>query len=174
MCPSPAPNMTTHLSPAGRALLRELEGLRTRMYRDSGGAPTIGIGHLLSAEELRTGILRIGDQLVTWRGELSVAQCEALLDQDIRPFADAVRRYVRVPLSAAQFDALVLFAYNVGAQAFRESTLLRLLNAGRYDAVPTQLRRWVRDNGRVVPGLVKRREREIEHWLSASVGEGGT
>ena len=67
---------------------------------------------------------------------------------------------MRVPLAQHQFDALVSFVFNVGGGAFRESTLLRELNAGDYDAVPRELNRWVKAGGRTLPGLVRRRGAE--------------
>jgi len=137
------------------------------MYLDSGGAPTMGVGHLLTAEERRSGAIRIAGVAVPWRNGLSEAQCWALLDQDLARFTETVGQSVRVALNPHQFDALVIFAFNVGERAFRESTLLRLLNTGNYDAVPAQLRRWVRDYGKVVPGLVSRREKEIALWSTA-------
>ena len=155
------------LSPAGRELLRECEGLRTQMYLDSGGAPTIGVGHLLTPGERRSVTLRIEGATVHWHNGLSEAQCWALLEQDLARFTQTVSKSVHVILQAHQFDALVIFTFNVGERAFLESTLLRLLNTGDYGAVPRQLRRWVRDNGKVVPGLVARREKEIALWSAA-------
>jgi lysozyme len=78
-----------------------------------------------------------------------------------------VNESVTVPLNQNQFDALVSFSFNVGDNAFRGSTLLKLLNQGQYDQVPAQLRRWVRDNGHVVQGLINRREKEIVLWNTA-------
>jgi len=156
-----------NLSPAGQAVLRECEGLRTQMYLDTGGAPTIGVGHLLTPEERHSGALRIAGATVPWRTGLSETQCWALLDQDIARFTETVSESVGVALNAHQFDALVIFAFNVGERAFRGSTLLRLLNTGDYEAVPSQLRRWVRDNGKEVPGLVSRRDKEIALWRGA-------
>ena len=71
---------------------------------------------------------------------------------------------VKVPLNQNQFDALVSFVFNVGNNAFRDSTLVKVLNAGHFDQVPTQLRRWIRDNGKIVKGLINRREKEIALW----------
>ena len=74
--------------------------------------------------------------------------------------AKAVDERVKVPLAQHQFDALVSFVFNLGAGAFAESTLLRELNAGRYDAVPLQLDRWVKAGGKTLEGLVRRRKAE--------------
>jgi peptidoglycan hydrolase-like protein with peptidoglycan-binding domain len=83
-----------------------------------------------------------------------------LLRADAARAARAVTRLVRVPLDQNQFDALVSFTFNVGEGALRDSTLLRELNAGRYDAVPRELNRWTRAGGQVLAGLVRRRAAE--------------
>lgn len=149
---------------AGKQLFKEWEGLRTHVYLDSGGEPTIGIGHLLTRDERASGRIWINGQPVRYANGLTEKQCWDLLDQDLDIAESAVNDRVIVPLTQNQFDALVSFAFNVGAEAFRKSTLVRVLNQGQYDQVPTQLRRWVRDNGSVVPGLVNRREKEVSLW----------
>ena len=149
---------------AGKQLFKEWEGLRTHVYLDSGGEPTIGIGHLLTRDERASGKIWINGQPVRYENGLTEKQCWDLLDQDLDIAESAVNDRVIVPLTQNQFDALVSFAFNVGAEAFRKSTLVRVLNQGQYDQVPTQLRRWVRDNGSVVPGLVNRREKEVTLW----------
>ena len=90
-------------------------------------------------------------------------QAEALLDKDIADFEAAVSRLCPVTTDN-QFSALVSFAFNVGTEAFRNSTLLRLLNQGQYDAVPAQLARWTKAAGREVLGLKNRRVWEIKMW----------
>jgi lysozyme len=136
----------------------------THEYLDSGGAPTIGIGHLLTRSERTSGKIVIGGQSFDYRDGLTEQQCWDLLDQDLDGAESAVNGAVTVPLNQNQFDALVSFTFNVGDGAFRGSTLLKLLNQGRYAEVPTQLRRWVRDNGHVVQGVINRREKEIVLW----------
>lgn len=149
---------------AGKQLFKEWEGLRTHVYLDSGGEPTIGIGHLLTRDERASGKIWINGQPVRYANGLTEKQCWDLLEQDLDIAENAVNDRVIVPLTQNQFDALVSFAFNVGAEAFRKSTLVRALNQGQYDQVPTQLRRWVRDNGSVVPGLINRREKEVSLW----------
>lgn len=77
-------------------------------------------------------------------------------------FVNTVNTSVTVPLSQNQFDALVSFAFNVGATAFQGSTLLSVLNQGNYDDVPSQMLRWNRAGGRVLRGLTRRRTAEGE------------
>lgn len=155
------------ISLRGKELIREVEGLRTEVYPDSGGAPTIGIGHLLTKAERMSGKLWIGTTVGDYREGLTIDQCWELLEQDLVPAEKAINDFVSVPLSQNRFDSLVSFVLNVGVEAFRESTLLRVLNQGFYDQVPAQMRRWQYDNGLVVLGLKNRREQEVALWESA-------
>jgi lysozyme len=75
-------------------------------------------------------------------------------------YEDAVERLVHVPLNQNQFDALVSFVYNCGPGALEHSTLLTLLNQGKYEQVPAQLMRWTHAGGTEYPGLVTRRRAE--------------
>lgn len=149
---------------SGKLLFKEWEGLIPYEYLDSGGAPTIGIGHLLTPSERRSGKLTIAGVTVRYKDELTENQCWALLDQDLDPVEDLINDSVRQTLAQNQFDALVSFAFNVGNGAFLGSTLLKVLNNGNFAGVPDQMRRWVYDNGKKVPGLVNRREKEIALW----------
>lgn len=148
----------------GKNLFKEWEGLQTHVYTDSGGEPTIGIGHLITREERLSGKIRIGSSFVDYRNGLTEQQCWELLEQDLVIAEKAVNSAIKVSLNQNQFDALASMAFNIGAGAFRGSTLVKLLNQGQYDQVPGQMRRWVRDNGKVVQGLVNRREKEIRLW----------
>jgi lysozyme len=148
----------------GKNLFKEWEGLVLHEYLDSGGAPTIGIGHLLTRSERTSGKIIIRGQAFAYRHGLTEQQCWDLLEQDLDSVEEAVNEAVTVPLNQHQFDTLVSFAFNVGNGAFRRSTLLKLLNQGQYHQVPAQLRRWNKDNGRVVQGLANRREKEITLW----------
>ncbi len=132
------------MSENGRELLARWEGVRTQVYKDSAGLPTIGVGHLLTEGESHCGKIVIGGVAVAYDGGLSEAQVLALLGQDLTRFEDAVNSAVTVVLNQNQFDALVSFSFNVGVGAFEKSTLLRVLNQGRYNEVPDQLRRWIK------------------------------
>lgn len=129
-------------------LLERLEGFRSTPYRDTGGVWTIGFGHAIKKGEHFTSITR--------------EQALALLNEDSAFAQNAVNDCVTVPLEQHQFDALVSFVYNVGERAFKGSNLLKRLNKGQCQEVPTELRRWRFDNGHPVPGLSRRREAEID------------
>lgn len=147
-------------------LLGEYEGRRSQAYRDSGGELTIGIGHLLTLSERKSGKIIINGQAVKYKDGLNDTQINDLFRQDIKYHEKAINDSVNVSLSDGQYGALVSFSYNVGINAFRKSTLLKKLNSGDYAAVPSQLKRWVYDNGKKVRGLVNRRNKEIKQWES--------
>ena len=149
----------------GLQLLKQWEGFKLQLYKDSAGLPTIGVGHLLKKDELASGRIVISGVPVEFGDGLGEEQVTSLLQQDLQPAEDTVNSGVKVVLDQNQFDALVSFTFNSGAQAFADSTLLKMLNQGSYDAVPDQLRRWVRAGGKIVQGLVNRRENEIKLWL---------
>jgi len=148
----------------GLDLLKAWEGSRATVYYDSAGMRTIGVGHLLTRSEITSGKIFIGSQPVKWAAGLMDQQILDLLAQDVHPKELCVNMFVVVPLNQNQFDALVSFVFNVGHQAFQNSTLLRLLNQHGYNTVPEQLMRWTRAAGQVVHGLEVRRRNEIALW----------
>ena len=150
-------------------LLEQWEGVRQQAYLDTGSEPTIGIGHLITKSERTSGKIMIAGNPIKYDQWLSILDCRALLAQDLKIPEKAVSSLVIVPLNQNQADALMSFIFNVGVEAFRNSTLLRLLNTGKYTDIPTQLRRWKYDNGKIVKGLISRREKEIVLWNEADV-----
>jgi len=156
--------MNLKISSEGLRFLTTCEGYEPKVYKDSAGLPTIGVGHLLTKSELSSGKIKIGNEIIKYEGGLTHEQIVNLLSQDLRPTMRAVNDYVKVELSQAQFDALCSFTFNVGINAFIGSTLLKELNKRHYDSVPVQMRRWNRAGGRVIRGLANRREKEIALW----------
>lgn len=80
--------------------------------------------------------------------------------QDISKYEGAIKRCVHVPLHQHEYDAYVSFAYNVGGNAFCNSTLVKRLNAEDYAGACAELSRWVYSGGRKLQGLVNRRAQE--------------
>lgn len=152
------------MSERGLELLKEWEGFELKVYKDSAGLPTIGVGHLITKSEQTSGNIMIVGVPVKYTAGLTDQQAVDLLSQDVRPAEQAVNNGAKVTLTQNQFDALVSFTFNVGVGAFNGSTLLKVLNQGQYDQVPTQLRRWNKAGGKVVQGLVNRRENEVRLW----------
>jgi lysozyme len=153
------------MSDTGNKWLAGLEGSKNTMYKDVAGLPTIGVGHLLTKDELYSGKIEIGGQSVKWAGGLSPDQVITLFAQDVKPFGQGVARLVRIPLKQNEFDALVSLVFNIGIGAFANSTLLTFLNAGKSELIPYQWKRWNMAAGRRIEGLAKRRERELAMYL---------
>jgi lysozyme len=131
--------------------IKDHEGLRLTAYKDGGGVWTIGYGH--TGSDVREGLT------------IPLSEAERLLTRDLRTAEGYVNRLVQVKLTQNQFDALVSFVYNLGGEAFANSTMLRLLNAGDYEGAAKQFPRWNKDNGKVVQGLINRRAKEQELFL---------
>lgn len=136
----------------GVKLIKKWEGLRTKAYRDVAGIWTIGYGHTSAA-----GGLKVTPGLV-----ISEKQAEEVLKSDLVKFENDVNKLVKVPLTDNQFATLVSFHFNTGALG--KSTLLKKLNAGQYNAVPSELMKWVNAGGKKVQGLVNRRTDEGKLW----------
>ncbi len=134
------------------ALIRRFEGLRLKAYICPAGVPTIGYGS--TGPDVKLGMLWTRDQ------------AEAKMIQDAAKYIAATRRLCP-RLEGDNLCAIADFAYNLGATRLAGSTLRKRLNAGDIDGARRELRRWVRGGGRVLPGLVLRREAEAA-LLSAS------
>jgi lysozyme len=145
---------TGALSDAGARFITQFEGFSATLYDDPAGHCSIGYGHLVHHGPAN------GTESAEFRRGITKDRALELLSADAAVAAAAVNQHVAVPLAQHQLDALVSFTFNVGTGAFGESTLLRELNAGRYDAVPRELDRWVKANGKTLPGLVRRRTAE--------------
>lgn len=134
-------------------LVARFEGYYPEVYADPVGYATIGYGHLIAYRAPTNADRK------KW-GHLSKRQAKKLLKHDLRAYARAVNRLVKVPLNNRQRSALISFTYNVGIGAFEGSTLLRKLNKGKYSTVPHQLARWNKAGGVVLAGLTRRRAAE--------------
>ena len=140
------------LSTQGMNHIKKWEGLRLQAYRCPAGVWTIGYGH--TGPDVKPKLV------------ITEEKAYDLLDKDTDIAENAVNQNVKVRVTQIQFDALVSFVFNVGVGAFKASTLLRMLNQGKFNQVPTQMKRWVYDgNGKAIPGLVRRRKEEAEMWL---------
>ena len=140
-------------SQRGLSLIKSFEGLRLLAYRDAIGVWTIGYG---ATRGVKPGM------------SVTKEQAERMLLNDVQRFEPEVERLVKVPLTVNQWDALVSFTYNLGAANLESSTLRKLLNVGNYAAAAEQFPRWNKAGGKVLPGLVRRREAERVLFLEAA------
>jgi type VI secretion system secreted protein VgrG len=165
--------MANNLSNKGIELLIELESLRLKPYDDRTGTPlanwnrhaTIGIGHLILKKEW-----------YYYKSGISEDEAYDLKRKDSERFINAVNEYVHAKLNQNQFDALVIFCFNIGVGGFRYSTVLKLINNPKtitgYSSLESAWKAWnkqrqtVTVNGKkvlkkvVVKGLVNRRKKE--------------
>lgn len=148
------------LTPEGLALIKAHEGLRTKAYKCPAGVWTIGYGHTSAAgaPEVRAGM------------EITKEEAERILLHDLHQYEQAVTAAVKVDISPSQYSALVSFCYNVGIAAFRSSSVLTAVNQKRFDLVPSRLALWNKGNGKVLPGLVKRRSAEGDLFMRPVIG----
>lgn len=150
------------LSNEGKEELIYLEGLRLQPYQDEAGHPTIGVGHKIKPGEVFRKITKEEAMLI--------------LEEDVKPFENIINNYIPAQLNQNQFDALVIFIFNIGQAAFLNSTVYNNLKLGYFEDATVPWGKWINvsewvidpDTGikkRVlvpVQGLINRREREIE------------
>lgn len=157
------------ISANGIAVGKHYEGCDLTAYPDPGskdGHPwTIGFGH--TGPEVRKGLV--------WTQE----KADATFVVDCGAFERDVLSLVKVPVTQGQFDALVLFALNCGsdidkdsvAEGLGDSTLLRLLNEGDYDGAKKEFAKWIKNDGKVMLGLKRRRRSEVGLWEGLNAEE---
>jgi len=166
------------LSPEGLDFLKRHEGSvksskgTHEMYFDVAAFRTIGYGHKLSPSEVYSGKITILDQhgirtVIKYGNGITDDQALMILNKDVADTVRAVNIMIRIPLKQHEFDALVSFVYNIGTNAFSNSTIRKIINTAPETnpddyarAVEAQFKRWNRAGGREVPGLVTRRAHE--------------
>lgn len=138
----------------GIALIREFEGCRLEAYPDpaTGGEPfTIGVGH--TGSDVYPGLM------------ITEEQADELLRRDLARFERCVDGLVD-HITQNQFDACVSLAFNIGCANFRTSTLCRKLREGDDIGAAQEFLRWNKANGRVMAGLTRRRQAEMNLFLA--------
>ncbi|MFM7622952.1 MAG: lysozyme [Alphaproteobacteria bacterium] len=145
--------MTRTISPEGVALVKAFEGFSAALYRCPAGYLTIGYGHRVKEEEVPRFL----------RG-ISEAQGEALLRQDLAIIEAQVRPLLPETLAQGQWDALISFAFNVGAGRLRHATLRQKVLAGDHTGAAKEFLRWVYAKGQPLSGLRRRRLAEMRRY----------
>ena len=137
------------------ALARRFEGLYLSPYLCPAGVATIGFGATFYEDGTR---VQLDDPPITR------ARAESLLLHMVRTvYLPSVLRLCPALVTATpeRLAAIIDFAFNLGAGKLKASTLRRRVNAGQWDQVPAELRKWVNGGGRRLTGLVRRREAEV-------------
>ena len=143
------------VSNLGVDLICGFEGKRLVAYDDGVGVWTIGFGTTIYPNGIK---VKKGDTCTE-------AQAKSYMAHDLKKFEQAVNGAVTIPLNQNQFDVLVSLAYNIGTNAFKNSTLVKKLNAGDYRGAADQFDVWVNAGGKRMQGLVNRRAKEKEVFL---------
>lgn len=142
------------------SLIKSFEGCSLQAYPDpgTGGAPwTIGYGACF-----------INNRPVHPKETISLEKAEQLLIEEVRDIERDIKGFITVPLSQNQYDSIISFVYNCGVYAFKESTLLKLLNQKEYHKAANEFLRWVKGgNGHPLPGLIRRRQAEKKLFLDS-------
>ena len=145
-----------HISQEGITLIKHYEGCpkdkdgNAVSYRCAANKATIGYGSLKL----------IDGSPVTDNISITMQEAEDLLAHELVEYEGYINDLVKVPLKQNEFDALVSWVFNLGPSNLKSSTMLKVLNAGKYQEVPEQIKRWNKVNGKVNEGLVKRRKSE--------------
>jgi lysozyme len=134
----------------GINLIKTFEGFSANSYLCPARVWTIGYGH--TGPEIKEGM------------RITEAEGQAVLKKDLAHFEKIVEDNVKVKLNQNQFDALVSFVFNVGGDAFKKSTLLKRLNSKEdpNNVAKEELPRWNKGDGRVLEGLKRRRNAEVD------------
>jgi lysozyme len=150
-------------------LVKHHEGVRMRPYRCPALLWTVGVGHVIDPshaavkyEERRA--LPIPDG---WDRSLTMGEVDAILAQDLAKFERGVARLCPGSIDRqSQFDALVSFSFNVGLGNLQRSSIRMRYNRGDIEGAAEAFLMWTKAGGRVLPGLVKRRNDEKALFLS--------
>ena len=132
-------------------IIKKFEGLRLTSYLCPSGLASIGYGATFYENGSR---VQLGEKI-------TIDRADSLLLMQIKLFENEVKRTVKSALNDNQLGALVSFCFNIGGGAFSKSTLAKKANANPNDpTIRAEFMRWTRGGGKVLPGLVKRREAE--------------
>ena len=145
------------ISNNGIELIKQFEGLSLKPYLDAVNIPTIGFGNTFYEDGTK---VTLKDKPIT--EERATQLLEFIAN---KTFSENINKVVKVPLSQNQFDALVSFAYNIGNKNFNWSTLLKKLNLSDYEGASSEFLRWNQAGGKILNGLVSRRQKEKELFL---------
>lgn len=137
-------------------VLEEGKGFSSKSYICSAGKRTIGYGHVILPD----------DNIIE---PITEDQAEDILEKDVMLAENAINKYVKIPLTQNQFDALVCFVFNVGRTNFKTSTLLKFINEQLWDKIPKQFMRWVYHDKTLIKGLENRRKIEVRLWNNENI-----
>ncbi|KAL8839751.1 MAG: hypothetical protein Q9170_001622 [Blastenia crenularia] len=146
---------TNHdLSDHGAAFIAGFEGFRADFYRDAANVKTIGYGHACQPDSECDSI----------NAPITEAEGQALLKSDAATFVSCINKDVDVALNQNQFDALVSFTYNLGCGNLED--IAAHLNRNDFSGATSAMKQYTHAGGQVLPGLVRRRQEEVDLFNS--------
>ncbi len=149
------------LNKASLDLIKRWEGCKLKAYKCSAGVWTVGYGLTTSA-----GLIEVGPYTV-----ITQEEADWYLEKTVEKFLAEIRPAITAPINENEIGAFTSLAYNIGPTAFRKSSALRHFNAGNKSKVPNAMRMWRKAGGKVVKGLVNRREAEVDLFLTPVIAE---
>ncbi len=164
------------ISKNGLIELANYEALAHTKYIDSGGVQTIGIGMTVSEiKDIKSW---------AWDRALSTQECVEMYVKSIKKYQDAVNKALKVPIEQHQFDVLVFITYNIGVgiaptkdrkgSGMAGSTFMERINAkDSPERIVSAMKAWNKDNGKVVKGLINRRNAEAKIFLTGQYTSDG-
>lgn len=159
--PSAKTAITLNFGPKGTNLLKSIEQLATTPYDDQTGkditewvdGATIGYGHLISKSDWSK-----------YKDGITEVQALSLLNSDLKPFVNKVKTKVSANVTQNEFDAMVILAFNIGPEAFSNSSVLKMINDSNaktaYTTIEAAWKAWKKSQGAVNKGLINRRQAE--------------
>ncbi len=160
------------VSRAAIDMIKHHEGVRIKPYRCPALLWTVGVGHVIDPthaavkyEERKNLPIPAG-----WDRVLTMDEVDGILSQDLGRFERGVVRLCPAAVgNQGIFDSLVSFAFNVGLGNLQRSSLRMKTNRGEFEEAADELLKWTKAGGRVLPGLVKRRNDERALYLSGVI-----
>ena len=149
-------------------MIKHHEGVRFKPYRCPARLWTVGVGHVLYPDQGRLPL----DQRDAFplapedSRTFSKAEVDGLLSADLQRFETGVARLFPVVLAQGQFDALTSFAFNLGLGGLQRSTLRQKVLRGEIEEAADEFLKFTRGGGKILLGLVKRRNDERALFLS--------
>ena len=138
-------------------IIKRFEGYSSKPYLCPANVPTIGYGSTMYTN---------GTRVTMDDPDITEEQADAMLLDTIKGVEKQVKNVLDVKLPAHKLAALISFTYNVGIGNFANSTLLAWINSNPdFSRIPEQFRRWNRGGGKVLNGLIRRREAEVALWI---------
>jgi len=151
-------------------MIKHHEGVRTKPYRCPALLWTVGVGHVIDPNHIKVPLEQRKELPIPqgWDRTLTMDEVDAILQKDLASFEKGVLRLCPAAVqNQSHLDALVSFSFNVGLGNLQRSTIRAKYNRGDFEGAAEAFLDWTKAGGKVLPGLVKRRNDERALFLGA-------